>query len=132
MRLDPYVSVDGLAFTVTMEALRRRHGAPRDERRSDIGLVELDYGAVVYRFQDSGRLEEVTARVDVLHLPDAAVPFASLAAFVREHDAASFRVGGFFVSPRFGLAFDPADSNWVTALAEHCLPQWRALAGSAG
>ena len=130
MRLDPYVRVDDLSFTVTMEEVRRRHGAPRREGCNDIGLVELDYGHVVYRFQEGGRLEEVTARVAVLHLPEAAVPFASLAAFVREQDGETFRVGGFFVSPRFGLAFDPADSNWVTVLAAHCLPQWRSLGGN--
>ena len=34
---------------------------------------------------------------------------------------------GFVVSPRFGLAFDPGEPSWVTALARHCLPQWEAL-----
>lgn len=127
MRLEPYVRVDDLPFTVTRDEVRRRYGVPAGEGRNDVGLDELDYGHVVYRFQASGRLEEVTSRAAVLRLPEAAVPFASLAAFVREHDPQTFRAGGFFVSPRFGLAFDPADSNWVTVLAEHCLPQWRAL-----
>jgi len=129
MRLEPYVRVDDLPFTVTSDELRRRHGLPLREARNDIGLNELDYGHVVFRFQDGGRLEEVTSRAKVLHLPEAAVPFGSLAPFVREHDGRAFRVGGFLVSPRFGLAFDPADSNWVTVLAAHCLPQWRALGG---
>lgn len=129
MRLDPYVQVDALAFTATPDEVRRRFGAPLREARNNVELTELDYGHVVYRFQDNGRLEEVTTRADVLHLPGVAVPYASLAAFVRAHDAQAFRAGGFFVSPRFGLAFDPADSNWLTALAAHCLPQWRALAG---
>ena len=129
MRLEPYVLVDDLPFTVTPEELRRRRGVPVREARNDVGLDELDYGPVVYRFQDSGRLEEVTSRATVLHLPQAAVPFGSLAGFVRRHDRQAFRVGGFLVSPRFGLAFDPTDSNWVTVLAAHCLPQWRALGG---
>ena len=127
MRLEPYVRVDELPFTATMDEVRRRHGRPLREGRNDVGLNELDYGHVVLRFQDGGRLEEVTSRVKVLHLPEAAVPFASLALFVREHDGRAFRAGGFLVSLRFGLAFDPADSNWVTVLAAHCLPQWRAL-----
>ena len=90
----------------------------------------MDYGNAVYRFQlGTGRLEEVTMRAPVLHLPHGvAVPFAALAAFVREHDPATFRAGGFLVSPAFGIAFDPADSNWVTALAPHALPEWRKLA----
>ncbi|WP_284618637.1 hypothetical protein [Aquabacterium humicola] len=130
MKLDPFVTVDDLPFTTTMDELRRLHGVPRREALNDVGLHELDYGHVVYRFQDStGRLEEVTQRATVLYLPGGvAVPFASLQAYLREHDPDAFRAGGFFVSPRHGLAFDPADSNWVTVLAAHCLPQWRALA----
>jgi hypothetical protein len=128
MKLEPYQRVDDLPFTATMDEVRRRHGVPQRETRNDVELNELDYGDVVFRFQDNGRLEEVTGRVKVLQLPGVAVPYASLAGFVREQDAEAFRVGGLYVSPRFGLAFDPADSNWVTALAAHCLPQWRALA----
>jgi len=131
MKLDPYASVDDLPFSASPEAVRQRHGMPLREAANGVGLEELDYGDVVFRFQASGRLEEVTLRAPVLRLlPDVAVPFAALAGFVREHDPDTFRVGGFFVSPRYGLAFDPADSNWVTALAAHCLPQWRALAGA--
>ncbi|MED5618754.1 hypothetical protein [Ideonella sp. BN130291] len=124
------MQVDKLPFTASMDEVRRRQGVPPRESSNEVGLHQLDYGHVVYRFQEStGRLEEVTCRALVLHLPMAAVPFASLAAFVREHDPQAFRVGGFFVSPRFGVAFDPADSNWITALARHCLPQWRLLGG---
>ena len=49
MRLEPYVRVDGLPFTVTSDELRRRHGLPLREARNDVGLNELDYGHVVYR-----------------------------------------------------------------------------------
>lgn len=127
MRLEPFERVDDLPFSVTMEELRHRRGRPGREQRNEVALNELDYGDVVYRFQDNGRLEEVTRRAAVLHLGDVAVPFTALAAFVREHDPEAFRAAGFLVSPRWGIAFDPADSNWVTALAAHCLPQWRAL-----
>ena len=128
MFLDPYERVDDLPFAATADEVRQRHGVPQREASNDVGLDELDYGHVVFRFQQStGRLEEVTTRARVVHLPEAAVPFASLAAFVREQDPEVFRAGGFYVSPRFGLAFDPMDSNWVTALARHCLPQWREL-----
>lgn len=134
MKLVPYVQVDDLPFTATLADVRQRHGRPGREADNDVGLKELDYGAVVFRFQlSSGRLEEVTARAPVLHLPPGvAVPFASLLAFLREHDPGTFRAAGFFVSPALGLAFDPSDSNWVTALAEHALPEWRKLASPAG
>ncbi len=55
------------------------------------------------------------------------MPFASLATFIRGRDPQAFERAGFLVSPAFGLAFDPAQPFWVTALARHCLPQWKAL-----
>jgi len=127
VRLEPFTSVDGCAFTVSRADLVRMRGAPARESRNGVGLNELDYGSVVYRFQDNGRLEEVTTQAPVLDLGVVAVPFASLEAFVDDHDPAAFRRAGFVVSPRFGLAFDPSEPCWVTALARHCLPQWEAL-----
>ena len=130
MKLVPYRQVDDLAFDVTADELRQRLSPPGREADNAVGMRELDYGHAVYRFQlSTGRLEEVTMRAPVLHLPDGvAVPFAALAAFLREHDPGTFRAGGFIVSPACGIAFDPADSNWVTALAAHALPEWRKLA----
>ena len=128
----PFIQVDDLPFATTAATLRQHRGAPGRESDNEVGMHEMDYGNAVYRFQlGTGRLEEVTMRAPVLHLPDGVVvPFASLAAFVREHDPGTFRAGGFLVSPAFGIAFDPADSNWVTALAAHALPEWRKLAAA--
>jgi hypothetical protein len=55
------------------------------------------------------------------------VPFASLGAVIREQDPQAFDRAGFLVSPRFGVAFDPSEPCWMTALAGHCLAQWAAL-----
>jgi hypothetical protein len=118
VRLEPFVRVDGVPFDVTAAELRSRHGRPGREGRNAVDLDELDYGHVVYRFQVNGRLEEVTRQAPVLHL----------GGFVRAEDPDAFERAGFLVSSRFGLAFDPGDPAWVTALAAHCLPQWRALA----
>lgn len=68
----------------------RAWGEPRLAQRNDVGLSELDYGSVVFRFQDSGRLEEVTQQASVLTLGKVAVPFASLALFGRKHDDVAF------------------------------------------
>ena len=87
----------------------------------------MDYGDVVYRFQDSGRLEEITQEAEVVTLGKVAVPFASLAGFIRAQDPDAFERAGFLVSPGFGLAFDPGEPFWVTALARHCIPEWEAL-----
>ena len=127
MRLEPFVGVDRLPFTASRDDVVAARGAPASERRNDVGLHELDYGDVVYRFQDGGRLEEITVQAPVVDLGTVAVPFGSLAAFVREHDPSMFERAGFLVSPRYGLAFDPRDAAWVTALARHSIPLWRAL-----
>jgi hypothetical protein len=127
MHLTPFIRVDDVPFTISRDAIVSSRGQPLRQGRNDVGLNELDYGSVVYRFQDNGRLEEVTMQVPVLHLDKVSVPFATLAAFVQAHDAQSFERAGFLVSPQFGLAFDPECPSWVTALAEHCLDTWRAL-----
>jgi len=128
MKLDPYRLVNDLPFSATAQQVRQRWGRPQHEGRNNVALNELDYGDTVFRFQDNGRLEEVTLRAPVLHLGSVAVPFHTLGAFVREQDPQAFESAGFLVSPAFGLAFDPTSSaHWVTALAAHCLDEWRAL-----
>jgi len=127
MRLQPFVSADGVAFDTTPAQLAARFGPPLRRERNAVALNAWDYGHTVFRFQDHGRLEEITSRSPVLHLGDVAVPFAALGGFVRSQDAGCFERAGFVVSPRFGLAFAPADPDWVTALARHCLDSWRAL-----
>lgn len=127
MRLEPFVSVDGVSFDASRDDLLRRRGQPLGQARNHIGLDEIDYGQVVFRFQDSGRLEEVTARAPVVELGSVAVPFSALASFVRDHDPSMFERAGFVVSPAFGLAFDPGCPDWVTALAAHAIAEWRRL-----
>ena len=128
MKLDPYVQVGDVPFTASREDLLRARGEPWRAQRNGVGLDEMDYGDAVYRFQDCGRLEEITMQGEVVHIGNVAVPFASLAAFLRAQDTEIFERAGFLVSPRFGLAFDPSEPSWVTALARHCLPEWRKLA----
>lgn len=127
MTLQPFSAVDGVPFSVSREEVLRVRGKPMRAARNAIGLNELDYHDVVFRFQDCGRLEEVTAQAPVLNLGRVAVPFASLERFIRDNDPAAFERAGFLVSPGFGLAFDPRCASWVTALAEHCIGEWRAL-----
>jgi hypothetical protein len=127
MNLVPFHSVDRTPFTLTREQLVRSRGHPLREQRNEIGLNELDYHSVVYRFQDNGRLEEISLQAPVLTLGSVAVPFQALASFVREQDPEAFERAGFVVSPRFGIAFDPTQPHWVTALAAHCIVEWRKL-----
>lgn len=127
MRLDPFVSFAGHAFTLQRDDLLARRGPPLRTARNEVGLNELDYGDIVLRFQDNGRLEEITAQAPVMHIGAVAIPFASLQPFVCDHDAQAFWRARFLVSPALGLAFDPTEPAWVTALAHHCLPEWEAL-----
>lgn len=127
MRLDPYLSFAGYAFSLQRDDVIKRRGEPRKARRNEVALHEMDYGDVVLRFQDSGRLEEITAPAPVLHLASVAVPFESLQPFVLAQDTTAFWRARFLVSPAFGLAFDPTEPPWITALARHCLPEWEAL-----
>lgn len=133
MKLDPYVQVDDWPFTLSSEDLQRARGTPWRAQRNGVGLDEMDYGDVVFRFQDCGRLEEITVQAAVVNIGNVAVPFANLAGFIRAHDPEAFDRAGFVVSPKFGLAFDPSQPSWVTALARHCLPEWKRLpTGSPG
>ena len=127
MKLRPYEQVDETPFSVSSDEILRSRGKPWRAQRNGVGLNELDYGDVVYRFQDCGRLEEVTTEAEVLTLGNVSVPFANLAAFIKAQDPAAFERAGFLVSPGFGLAFDPKEPFWVTALARHCIPEWEAL-----
>ena len=127
MRIDPFVSVDGNSFALTPDEVLRTRGAPAHQCRNDVGLNEFDYTSIVFRFQDCGRLEEVTAQARVLSFGSVVVPFANLEAFIRSQDPAAFSRARFLVSPAFGLAYDPSEPFWVTGLAKHCIAQWAAL-----
>lgn len=130
MRLRPFQQVDDVGFAIAADELVRIKGPPGRRERNGIGLNEFDYGRVVYRFEDNGRLEEISMQAPVLDLGAVAVPFATLAAFVRAQDKNAFERAGFLVSPRFGIAFDARDPSWVTVLARHAIARWRELASS--
>lgn len=125
--LTPYEAFDGIPFSLGVEDLIADLGLPNRSRRNAVALNEYDYGHSVFRFQDCGRLEEITKRTPVLQVGAVAVPFGALRGFVMAQDAEAFERAGFTVSPRYGIAFVAEEPDWVTALARHCLPTWRAL-----
>ena len=127
MKLLPFVQVDSTRFSASKESILAERGLPARQGRNGVGLNELDYGEVVFRFQDNGRLEEITTQAPVVYFGNIDVPFRALESFVRCEDESAFERAGFVVSPKFGLAFDPACPSWVTALARHCIDSWRAI-----
>lgn len=127
MKLEPFVRVDETPFSASKDDVLAARGKPMKTCRNEVGLNELDYGTVVYRFQDCGRLEEITMQAPIVNFGKVTVPFSALCSFIQSQDPAMFEKAGFLVSPKFGLAFDPDSTFWVTALAEHCLDAWRAI-----
>ncbi len=132
MRLRPFHQVDDTPFDARRADVERTLGPAPKVDYDPVGLTALDYGDVVFRFQDStGRLEEVTRRAPMLYLVladgVADVPFGGLAACLRARDGDAFERAGFLVSPRFGLAFVPDEPDWVTALAAHAIAAWRGM-----
>lgn len=127
MNLDPFIRVNDLPFTASAEDVRRLYGKPLKTGRNSVGLNELDYGSVIYRFQDCGRLEEVTTQAAVISIGQRSIGFDALSFFIQAEDDDCFERAGFLVSPRFGIAFDSKEPFWVTALAAHCLDEWRRL-----
>ena len=95
VKLDPFVQVDDTLFSVSRNALVRRKGPPLRRSVNDVALEVFDYGGVVYRFQVSGRLEEVTTRAPVVHIGEIAIPFRALAAFVKAQDPDVFERASF-------------------------------------
>jgi hypothetical protein len=127
MKIEPFTRVDDTSFSATPQQIEAAWGAPHKRSRNVVQLDELDYGEVVFRFQDGGRLEEITRLAPIVFIGDEAILFPSLAGFIRTNDPSAFERAGFVVSPRYGLAFDPHCPSWVTALAEHCIDSWRSL-----
>ena len=127
LRLQPFTAFGELDFSLSVEEMVARLGPANRCSRNNVALNEYDYGHCVLRFQDNGRLEEITRRAPVLQLDTVAIPFTALANFVLAQDDEAFERAGFLVSPALGLAFVPGEPDWVTALARHCIPTWRAL-----
>ena len=98
MKLAPFVTVDGTPFSASREEIMRARGNPARTCRNSVGLNELDYESVVFRFQDNGRLEEISMQASVIGLGAVAVPFSSLEPFIRSQDPAAFERAGFMVA----------------------------------
>jgi hypothetical protein len=127
MKLEPFVRVNGIAFSASREDVIQAHGTPHHEESTASGLTLVDFGETLYRFLGNGQLDEISAQSRVLSMGQVVVPFQNLAGFVRQQDSGSFDRLGFLVSPRYGLAFIPYKRYWITALSRSAVLRWRAL-----
>lgn len=119
MTIHPYTSVADLPFGATREALRRA-GPPVREHLSIRGDLELDYGDMVYRFQQSRFVEATFPLPEVLWIGEQRVDGRSLVAWLRHRDPSYRERHGFAVAPSFGIAVDLDDDDpkhWTTAFA---------------
>ena len=125
MKIEPYKKVGEVSLEVREGELLRDLGDPNSKSTNSIGLVEFDFGSRVFRFDPSGALDEVTIESEVVELESASIAFKYLAARLKAEDAGVFEKYGFIVSPKFGLAFDPEHSPWVTVLTKKGLAAWQ-------
>ena len=136
----PYVEIAGVPFGSREEAVVAVHGEPRRRQVDTEGRMELNYDAMTVRLHpNDGRVIEATVDADSIlisgcSLPDAPRPelaFVELGCAIAKRDPDSFFVHGFFVSPRFGITFDPHCASWITAFARSQLSSLQALRDSA-
>jgi hypothetical protein len=125
MKIELYKKVGEVSLEVREDELLRDLGEPNSKSTNRIGLIEFDFGSRVFRFDPSGTLEEVTIESEVVELESASITFKYLAARLKSEDSEVFERYGFIVSPKFGLAFDPKYSPWVTVLTKKGLEAWQ-------
>ena len=126
MKVIPYQSVNAIEFLATKSSVLSRLGQPAKQGLSRTGNIELNYKQITFRFsQKTLEFIEATANAPVIFLENVAVEFEVLQRFLEAHDPTSFSVVGFYVSPRFGIAFDPNQPSFVTAFPESELFSWR-------
>lgn len=127
MKVVPFESVGEVKFSDSRKDIIAALGKPDQEVGNCIGLHELKYQNIIYRFDKAGALEEITVHAPVLDLGAVSVPFSVLSAYIHQQDHSAFTKAGFLVSPQFGLAFDPDCPPWVTVITKHSIDLWRAV-----
>ena len=119
MIIHPHKSVGDFPFGAPRATLLKT-GTPLRERLNRIGELELDYGKIVYRFEQDRFVEATFPLPAVLEVDDQRVEGCSLIAFLKKNDPCFREAQGFAIAPSFGLAvdLDEDDPNrWTTAFA---------------
>jgi hypothetical protein len=134
MRVIPYISIADIPFGCTEEVVISTCGVPHRREIDRLERLELVYESQTFRLAgDTGKLVEVTAcseyfEIDNCKMPNSKrneVAFVELGYAVARLDQDSFLAHGFFVSPRFGIAFDPHFPPYLTIFARSELYAWQ-------
>ncbi len=124
MKLEPYKYIAGVSLEVGEPKLIEMNGNPSRRKINSVGLIELDYGSKVYRFDPTGILNELTIECMAIEYQGVTIPFAKLKGYIAEEDDSAFDKYGFCVSPLFGVAFDPEHQPWLTILTKKGVAAW--------
>lgn len=127
MKIIPLETVGDVKFGEASGSIVSRLGEPEQRTTGRNGRLEFHYPSMVCRFGSAGTLVEVTIEVADLELGSERVPFTTLDQHLRRHDPETFERVGFVVSPRLGIAFDPAFASFVTLFSAEETSAWRAI-----
>ncbi|HKY22531.1 MAG TPA: hypothetical protein VJM31_15065 [Vicinamibacterales bacterium] len=127
MKIVPLEAVGIVHFGEVTASIVAKLGEPHRRSISRNGRLEFHYPKMVCRFGSTGTLVEVTVDAADLELGSEPVRFAELGQHLKRRDPESFERVGFVVSPRLGVAFDPAYASFVTLFAAEEVPSWRAI-----
>lgn len=126
MKINPYFAANEVAFGSAQSTVITRFGQPLCVGNSYLGDIEFEYRNATFRFcPESQELIEVTADSPILFLENLAVRYEVLLEFLRENDEGLFERIGFFVSPKYGIAFDPDHPSYVSAFPKSELAWWQ-------
>ncbi|PHR90377.1 MAG: hypothetical protein COA76_01605 [Moritella sp.] len=124
MKLLPYKYIADFTLEIGEIDLVKISGSPSRKETNAVGLLELDYGSKVYRFDQVGDLNELTIKCEAVEVEGVVIPFAHLQGYITEVDGGAFDKYGFCVSPLLGVAFDPEHKPWLTVLTKKGLGSW--------
>ncbi|EHK5111995.1 hypothetical protein I2702_004822 [Vibrio parahaemolyticus] len=125
MAIVPFLEIDGISLDTSSRAVMEIKGHPNSIKTNSLGLTEIDFGSCVYRFDKEDRLYEVTLNTPSIKLAGVSVTFEQLGKYVKQTDNNWFDKYGFIVSPKFGVAFDPEHSPFLTVLTKLGLQGWK-------
>ncbi len=127
MKIEPYQSVDGVSFQTSKEDLVAAIGDPQSKKTNRLELEEFDYGSKIYRFTKNDILQEVTIDTESIVLGEKEHSFSDLEQYLKNEDIEAFDCHGFWVSHKFGVAFDPYCPSWITCFTEDGLKEWNKI-----
>ncbi len=125
MVIVPFLKIDGISLDTSSRVVKEIKGQPNSIKTNSLGLIEIDFGSYVYRFDKEDSLHEVTLNAPSIELAGASVSFEQLEKYVKQTDNNWFDKYGFIVSPKLGIAFDPQHSPFLTVLTKLGLQGWK-------